>query len=91
MKSTDLEANLLYDALFRNRVCFRPCKDNDDQYRHACHLCGTTLEWAYMENRLYAIRCKKCGTVTLVKESNPAEAASIVGYEDEGQEDEDGK
>lgn len=83
VKSTDLEANLLYGALFRNCVCFRPCKDAEDQYRFACHMCGTTLEYAYMENRLYAIRCKKCETVTLVKERNPAEAASIVGYEDD--------
>ena len=83
MKNIDLEANLLYDAFSRNRVCFRLCQDEDCQGRHACHLCGTTLEYAYMENRLYAIRCKKCGTVTLVKERNPAEAASIVGYEDE--------
>ena len=87
MKSTDLEANLLYSTLFRNCVCFRPCQDLGGRY--ACHLCGTTLEYAYMENRLYAIRCKKCETVTLVKERNPAEAASIVGYEDEVQEDDD--
>lgn len=83
MNNTDLDANLLYSSLFRNCVCFRQCREAEDQYRYACHLCGTTLEYAYMENRLYAIRCKKCGAVTLVKAKNPAEAASIVGYEDE--------
>lgn len=91
MKSTDLEANLLYGALFRNCVCFRPCREAEDQYRYACHACGKTLEYAYMENRLYAIRCTKCATVTFVKARNPEEASSIVGYEDEVQEDEDGK
>ena len=81
MKNTDLEANILYRSLSDDCVCFRQCQDAESRY--ACHLCGTTLKYAYMENRLYAIRCKKCGTVTLVKAKNPAEAASIVGYEDE--------
>ena len=44
-----------------------------------CRRCGTDLETAYHEERLYSVACPDCKTVTLVKASNPDEAARIVG------------
>jgi DNA-directed RNA polymerase subunit RPC12/RpoP len=44
-----------------------------------CRRCGTTLETAYHEDRLYSVACPDCKTVTLVKARNPAAAAQIVG------------
>lgn len=44
-----------------------------------CRRCGTTLETAYHEERLYSVACHACNTVTLVKECNPVAAARIVG------------
>lgn len=40
-----------------------------------CVHCGDTLSGYYCEDRLYLIRCKKCGIAALVKASNPIEAA----------------
>lgn len=44
-----------------------------------CRRCGTTLETAYHEERLYSVACPDCKTVTLVKARNPTAAARIVG------------
>lgn len=44
-----------------------------------CRRCGTTLETAYHEERLYSVACQDCKTVTLVKAANPTAAARIVG------------
>lgn len=44
-----------------------------------CRRCGTTLETAYHEERLYSVACPDCKTVTLVKARDPAGAAQIVG------------
>lgn len=44
-----------------------------------CKNCGTRLKTYYAESRLYAVKCGYCETVTLVKASNPTEAALYVG------------
>lgn len=44
-----------------------------------CPRCGTALETAYHESRLYSVKCGTCETVTLVKARNPFEAAGKVG------------
>lgn len=76
--NVDLLANLVFDIL-QARTHFRPCVDPEKTERFACLNCSTTLEYAYLEQRLYAIRCPKCKTIVLVRERCPHEAASIVG------------
>lgn len=44
-----------------------------------CPKCGKELEAAYCEERLYAVRCRRCETVTLVKSNNPRKAAESIG------------
>lgn len=44
-----------------------------------CRNCGTRLKVYYAEGRLYAVKCGYCETITLVKASNPQEAALCVG------------
>lgn len=44
-----------------------------------CHRCGTRLKTYYAEDRLYAVKCGFCETVTLVRASNPTEAMRYVG------------
>jgi hypothetical protein len=46
-----------------------------------CRHCGTTLEWAYHEERLYSIVCQECGTITLVKACDLTAAALKVGLQ----------
>ena len=58
--------------------------------RAYCRRCGTTLETAYHEERLYSVYCPDCKTVTLVKAENPAVAAKIVGEPMPPMQSEDG-
>lgn len=56
-----------------------------------CARCGAELITAYHEERLYSVRCKKCGTVTLVKASDPYQAEEKVGvvarpYDERGED-----
>ena len=44
-----------------------------------CCRCGAVLDVYYCENRTYAVRCKDCKTITLVKAGNPGEALRKVG------------
>ena len=44
-----------------------------------CKKCSTRLKVYYAEDRLYAVKCGFCETVTLVKADNPTEAARYVG------------
>lgn len=57
--------------------------NNRDYWFHLtfaiCPKCNRRLEYNYMENRTYAIRCVHCETLTLVKANNPEQAATIVG------------
>lgn len=66
--ATDKAAHRLYDL--RLVRCPMPAY---------CRSCGHGLETAYHEERLYSVRCRDCGIVTLVKAKNPEEAALIVG------------
>ena len=55
------------------------------QLRHVsgirCRQCGTFLETAYHEERLYSVRCGICEYVTLVKAQNPTSAVlKATGY-----------
>lgn len=46
-----------------------------------CRQCGTTLETAYHEERLYSVKCCVCDCMTLVKAENPNNAAlKVAGY-----------
>lgn len=49
-----------------------------------CRNCGTRLKAYYAENRLYAVKCGYCETVTLVMANNPTEAARYVGEYERG-------
>ena len=62
-----------FHAAFQNNVYYKPIEPI------YCHKCGTRLKVYYAEERLYAVRCCYCESITLVKASNPAEAASYVG------------
>lgn len=53
-----------------------------------CRNCGTRLKTYYAELRLYAVRCGYCETITLVRASNPTEAARYVGDYEKGADDE---
>lgn len=44
-----------------------------------CRNCGTKLKAYYAEDRLYAVKCGYCETITLVEASNPQQAARFVG------------
>ena len=81
MSHIDNDTNNVFDLLLSNSVLFRKCEDHYNGSSHLCLSCGEVLEYAYMENRLYAIKCPICKTVTLVRERNPREAACLVGYE----------
>ena len=59
-----------YAGLKRRRYDQSPCK---------CRVCGTFLESTYLEERLYAVRCEKCCTITLVKARRPEDAERSVG------------
>ena len=49
-----------------------------------CRNCGTRLKVYYAEGRLYAVKCGYCESITLVKASNPTQAARFVGEYKEG-------
>lgn len=64
---------MIHNAYRRLKTClFRPNGYN-------CRACGTSLGTMYLEERLYAVRCEKCGTVTLVEAGRPADAEGAVG------------
>lgn len=44
-----------------------------------CRNCGTRLKVYYAEERLYAVKCGYCETITLVRANNPTEAMRYVG------------
>ncbi len=44
-----------------------------------CRRCGMRLKAYYCENRLYAVRCDGCESVTLVKARSPLDAMMVVG------------
>ena len=49
-----------------------------------CKNCGTRLKVYYAEERLYAVKCGYCESVTLVRADNPTQAMRYVGeYKEE--------
>ena len=67
-----------------NDEVFHAILDADILYRNTpsdirCRQCGTRLKAYYCEARLYAVRCDRCKSLTLVKASAPDEAALYVG------------
>lgn len=55
-----------------------------------CNNCGTRLKAYYAEGGLYVVKCGYCDTITIVKASNPTQAARYVGdYERKGGADDD--
>ena len=67
----------LYELAHKAYRRIRSCRFDPEGYR--CHRCGKDLKTVYLEERLYAVRCDTCDTITLVKAKSPAEAESVVG------------
>lgn len=64
----------LFHKAFRANAYFRPTTIDI-----RCRSCGTRLKTYYCEDRLYAVKCCFCDTVTLVESRSPDEAAHYVG------------
>lgn len=58
-----------------NQVLFRTTETR-------CRRCQMPLEVYYCENRVYAVRCLACGTVTLIFASSPQDAVRKVGQDE---------
>lgn len=69
----DMDANIVFDRA-TSGLKLRFHKTDE-----MCPRCQRDLEVYYCEKRTYAVRCKHCYMVTLVKASNPSEAAEKVG------------
>ena len=46
---------------------------------YQCMYCGAKLGTTYLEERLYAVRCPDCRTITLIDAHNPVMAEHAVG------------
>lgn len=83
MSSFDKKANEVFEELdLCNRIFYRKCEFvNENGYLNGykCPMCDTYLEYTYLENRLYAIRCDGCDFIRLVKGSSPVIASRKVG------------
>lgn len=53
-------------------------------YGHKCWLCGAKLGTTYLEERLYAIRCEYCQTITLIEARSAFEAENAIGVRIDG-------
>lgn len=70
-----------------DRCCIEAAKlvsDYKDQFKFEempirCMRCGYKLEVYYCEERVYAVRCKECKSVTLVYAARKLDAARKVG------------
>lgn len=54
-------------------------RDEPTGVKYYCCKCGGKLDYCYLENRVYSIRCEDCQTHTLVKVGSPGEALAKVG------------
>lgn len=50
-----------------------------DHHGFKCLACGAKLETTYLEERLYAVKCPDCRTITLIEHRNPIMAEHAVG------------
>ena len=57
--------------------CAALYRDTQEDVR--CRTCGTRLKTYYAERMLYAVKCCRCNTITIVRAKNPSEAACLVG------------
>ena len=74
MSTIDKDANLVASAFIDDK---EGCKF--EEYPFRCVKCGMKIGVYYCENRLYAVRCKTCKTVTLVYAARKLDAARKVG------------
>ncbi len=74
MPNIDTRANLIANAFIDDKegVLFQ-------EMNVRCVKCGMKLGVYYCENRLYAVRCKTCKTVTLVYAARKLDAVRKVG------------
>ena len=64
-----------------HRVFMAAGRDDDIRWNPSCvkcRACATELETYYCEERLYMVRCRRCGKVVLMKSSGPQFAAEEV-------------
>jgi len=70
-----------FDKGIRAAIVLALCSDlRFDKTKARCHSCGNQLEVRYCEEKVYAVRCKKCETVSIIMASNPQKAAEHIGY-----------
>lgn len=51
------------------------------QHGRRCMICGTHLGTAYLEEKLYAVCCPDCNTITLIEARSPDLAEYAVSAE----------
>ncbi len=64
----------LMHAVYRADVMYR-----ESTIGVMCRRCGTRVKAYYCEDRLYAVRCDGCESVTLVRAQSPIDAMLVVG------------
>lgn len=74
MPTIDKHVNLVADAFIDDK---EGCLFRETSIR--CVKCGRRLGVYYCENRLYAVRCMTCKSVTLVYAARQLDAARKVG------------
>jgi len=50
-----------------------------DHHGYQCMYCGAKLGTTYLEERLYAVRCPDCHTITLIEAGSTVMAEHAVG------------
>jgi len=70
----------IFHEAFKSDALFRPVGGADVR----CRNCDTKLKTYYAEERLFAVKCCYCETVSLVKANNPIAAAMCVGERKRG-------
>lgn len=69
-----MNVDYIFEKAYSQRVVFNPVPK--DVF---CNHCKTRLKVYYAEDRLYAVKCGYCESITLVRADNPIEAALHVG------------
>ena len=67
----------IFEAAHETYKSLKSCKFESEGC--VCLRCGKKLETTYLEERLYAVRCKKCNILSFVIANNPATAERKVG------------
>ena len=66
-----------YDVVHEAYKGIKTCRF--DHHGFQCLSCGAKLETTYLEERLYAVRCPDCRTITLIESRSPVMAEHAVG------------